>query len=268
MATSFTVFPQLITELRLEIWRLALPAPVSNGLYPWRKGCWVPKHLTADDQGFEPDGDNLYMRFDPSLLEPLRVDLPLYLVNREARDVALEYVHKQKLTKARNGSQYEFERAFDRLTDTVLLPAADMVAFEDEPLNRTQQPDLIDRIVDFPNPALLRLAVLITELDPLLEFHMANFESTGLIETVYAISASSDAHDPLDYEDDPYARISWTGSGSSPEFCVESGDEAALEEIYRQVKVLDPDCLHMVAYYDFELRFVRSYRSKESAGFR
>jgi hypothetical protein len=48
MSREFTLFPQLITELRLEVWRLALPKPLSRALYPYEKGCWLLEDLGID----------------------------------------------------------------------------------------------------------------------------------------------------------------------------------------------------------------------------
>ena len=58
MATEFTGFPRLIPELRLEIWRLAMPAPLRRPLYPYKQSCWV-----VEDLGMEPDpnGEDLYL---------------------------------------------------------------------------------------------------------------------------------------------------------------------------------------------------------------
>jgi hypothetical protein len=85
MAAAFTFFPQLITKLRLEIWRLALPELLDKALYPYKPGCWV----TEDIAGF------MHMRCNPSLLAPFHIEIPLYFVNREAGDVASKYLKNQ-----------------------------------------------------------------------------------------------------------------------------------------------------------------------------
>lgn len=87
MATTFTLSPQLIPELRLKIWRQALPPPLNNLLYPYKKGYWV-----LEDVGIklDPNGEDLDLCFNASLLGHLRIDMPFYSVNRGARDVALK----------------------------------------------------------------------------------------------------------------------------------------------------------------------------------
>lgn len=101
MATRFTLFPQLITESRLEIWRLALPALHHKLLYPYQKGCWV-----FEEMGLEPDpnGEDLYLRFDTSRLEPLHIAMPLYYVNQEARGVILKLLQEHRMTVSRTSS--------------------------------------------------------------------------------------------------------------------------------------------------------------------
>lgn len=101
MATEFNLFPQLITELRLEIWRLALPGPLNRALYPYSKGCWVLEELSLEP---DPNREDLHLTFDTSLLEPLRIELPLYSVNREARGIVRLYTQEQNLVASQSSS--------------------------------------------------------------------------------------------------------------------------------------------------------------------
>lgn len=82
---SFTCFSDLAGELRNMIWREALPREPAPALVPFMPGCWAP-------EGDEPD---LALRFDHRKLEPIRFDLALLLVNREARNIALAWMSER-----------------------------------------------------------------------------------------------------------------------------------------------------------------------------
>lgn len=221
MATEFTIFPQLIPELRLEIWRLALPAPSTCSLYPYKRGCWV-----VEDLGLEPDpnGEDLYLKFDSSLLDPLRIELPLHAVNREARDVARKYIREQNLVPASDStdeSEVWFLRHFDPRTDAMFLPTADINAFLDEPIDRVFEPDMENRNYSTHLPSLPRLAITpqgveasITEfLDPLdphtpknpvYMIELANANTMCVWEREAAGQSFA-----LDFQDTQYARLAW-----------------------------------------------------------
>jgi hypothetical protein len=188
---EFTLFPQLITELRWEILQLALPPPPpSNALYPYKEGCWVVKEICPQWDGPDPNGENLQARINTSLLNPLHVEIPLYSANRETRDVVIKYLQKHKLVTSPGSirSPPSFSRFFESETDTIFLPAADVAAFVSEPVDRIHKPDMQDRYVSFPRSALPRLAVTPAGLDVLKKDELETFSVTaGGVDMLYVI---------------------------------------------------------------------------------
>lgn len=247
MATSFTKFPQLITELRLIIWQLALPEPLSKPLYPYRKGCWI-----LEDLGLEPDpnGEDLSLEFKTSLLEPLRIEIPLYFVNREARGVTIKYVQKHNLTMPRDSAQshFGFLRHFDHRTDTMFLPLRDVDTFFQEQVDRAHAPDLQDRYVSYSFPILPRLAIPSTGFEALKGELDYFFAACGPICTLYVVDVTSDSTRallelnnasefvPLELEHAPCARLVWRSAQREWE---SSGDDQKIADMRPLVAGLD-----------------------------
>jgi hypothetical protein len=224
MANEFTLFPQLITELRLEIWRLALPEPLNKALYPYKKGCWV-----LEDLGTEPDpnGDDLHLRHDFSLLEPHQIDLSMYFVSREAHRVAVKYLRTQKLVISQDSAQsgLKFLRLFDPDTDTIFLPTSEVETFALELAERLFEPDLHDRNVSIPGRALPRLALTPSGLKSFMGEPLETyFDFSGTIDVLYVIDFARDnsstledfknasKHLFLELEGAPLARLIWSNS--------------------------------------------------------
>ena len=113
MATEFTLFPTLITELQLEIWRLALLDIPRRPLFLYKNNGWIVEELGRD--GPDPNGENLQVRFDDFQFSPFRIPLPLYSVNRESHDVAVKYLQEHKLLAFRRttGPEWVFLRYFN-----------------------------------------------------------------------------------------------------------------------------------------------------------
>jgi hypothetical protein len=194
MATEFTLFPKLITELRLEIWRLALPDPPTRLLFRYKEGCWVIEERgEVVGETPDPNGEILQAKFDTSQLEPLRIPLPLYSVNREAHDVAVKYLHEHKLVASRctAKSGWEIVHHFDPRNDTIFLPAADAHVFGSGPGDCFQAPELVDRYVSWPYYALLRLAVTPAGLEALKAEPLDAFLTKGgMIKTLYVVDVA------------------------------------------------------------------------------
>ena len=160
-----------------------------------------------EDLGLQPDpnGEDLQLRFEPTLLPPLRVELPLYSVNHEARGVAIKYLQKQGLVVARDSahSGFEFLRHFDTETDTVFLPTARVEEFVTEPIDRMHQPDLADRFLGSSRPALSRLAITSAGLESLKGDALATlFDFGGTIDILYVVDVpGSGGHALSELED-------------------------------------------------------------------
>ena len=63
-ATIFSLFPSLSTELRIQIWRDALPEKVGQAPYFYEKGCWHPRYLTEVNANYNPHHDELNSLFE------------------------------------------------------------------------------------------------------------------------------------------------------------------------------------------------------------
>jgi hypothetical protein len=194
MATEFTPFPQLITELRLEIWRFALPDLLpTRPPFRYSEGCWVIEELGAvTGEGPDPNGENLQAKFDNSQLEPLRIPLPLFSVNHEAHDVTVKCLQENKLVASRctAGSGWEILRRFDSDNDTI-LPAADAHVFGGGPGDRFHVPEMVDRYVSWPYYALPRLGVTPAGLEALEAEPLDSFLTTGgMIKTLYVVDVA------------------------------------------------------------------------------
>jgi hypothetical protein len=276
MANEFTLFPQLITELRLEIWRLALPEPLNKALYPYKKGCWV-----LEDLGIEPDpnGEDLNLRLDFSLLEPYQIDLSMYSVNREAHSVAVKHLRRQKLIVSQNCAQsgLRFLRPFDSNTATIFLTTSEVDSFAKELAERLFQPDLQDRYVSTPGRALPRLALTPSGLksfmgDPLETY----FDFSGTIDTLYIIDFASDSsstprdfenaseHLLLELEGAPLARLTWSSSRRRWEEI--SGDGEKLTQLKKLVEGLDEPSSFINNEFNLEVQLVHvAMRGKASS---
>lgn len=264
MTTEFTLFPQLITELRLEIWRQALPTPLRRPLFPYKQGCWGIK-----ERGLEPDpnGEDLNLEFDTSLLDPLRVEMPLFAVNTEARDVALKYVREQNLTlsESSNQSGYDFLRHFNPRTDTMFLPTVDIDAFFAEQAECISDPDLEDRYYTTAHPVIPRLAVTASGFGSLKGELDSFFVTCAPITLLYVIDVASNSTNtieeleiaskrmPLDLEDAPCAQLLWR---SSPREWEVAGDEQVLASMRQLVSGLD-DPASSTSGYDLEIQLLR-----------
>ncbi|SMQ54481.1 unnamed protein product [Zymoseptoria tritici ST99CH_3D7] len=247
MATEFTLFPQLITELRLMIWQAALPTPLGRALYPFRKGCWVLEDLGLQ---LDPNGEDLDLRFDPGLLKELHIMLPLFHVNREARDVATKYIRMHKLVTRQGSAGAGYFRRFDPKTDIMFLPASHIDAFVSEHQTLLHEdPEMEGRYVGTSFPILKRLAITVAGFeafrgDLLEEF----FEYVGPVSTICIVELPSNSTFTLEEVEDgsalqslelaeaPRARYSWNSVQRQWEY---SGDPEMLQRMRDLVDGLD-----------------------------
>ena len=160
--STFPLFPNLSPELRNQIWYDGLPEEVGPGLYFYKKGCWCPRRLSESDEGYDPQNEenNLNFEFRHDLLDQIQVEVPLVFVNREARGIALAWVHEQNLEiRPREDRQVPvFVRRFDPMRDALYITPEKWNEFLCEPDDRQFEPDLIEQLVDI-SPDLTRIAV-------------------------------------------------------------------------------------------------------------
>ena len=249
MAAEFTLFPKLIPELRLMIWQLAaaLPTLCGNLLYAYQKGCWK-----FEDLGLEPypNGEDLYLRFDTTKLEPLHFAIPLYSVNREARDVIFKWLQQHNLKASRNNNSnlYKALRPFDPQRDTMFVPSTKVKKFVQDFIRRAYKRDTRGRYFPISNPALPRLAVTPVGLRALTGGLLKVFlASRGTIGTILVVdnasvgslqaleSAGGDI--PVELADQPVARVKWSYLPGLGE--VEGDDERTRARLKEYVEGFD-----------------------------
>ncbi|KAF4967694.1 hypothetical protein FSARC_4754 [Fusarium sarcochroum] len=145
---TFTLFPNLPPELRNQIWHQALPELSQPGLFSYhRKGCWQPKWLTPEDWDYYPgDYDNIRFEFRHDLIT-MPVEMPLFFVNCEARDIALPWIRDNDIEIRFSEDRLHFIRRLDSELDALYLPMEKMLDFDMEPVDRMFEPDLIERML-------------------------------------------------------------------------------------------------------------------------
>lgn len=170
---GFNLFPSLPPELRRLVWEKALPRPLGPQLYCYREGCWGRRtqYFLPDEEGYDPELDLIY-EFRHELLNPVRLELPLFFVNHEANKIAVAWMRSQSLrVEFVYPPEGLFARLFDPDRDTLYVPPHEWNAFLREPALRPFEPDLVERNLDCPGVSFSRLAfseaMLKTERDPL-----------------------------------------------------------------------------------------------------
>ena len=83
-AVSFPLFSCLPLELRLQIWRDALPHIIRPAIHFFQKGCW--------DRQLSPPNNEF--KYGLGLLDIFQFEMPVFFVNREARDVVWAWIRK------------------------------------------------------------------------------------------------------------------------------------------------------------------------------
>lgn len=162
-AAIFSLFPSLPAELRIQIWRDGLPDKVGQALYFYKKGCWQPRYLTEADAKYNHHNDelNLVFKFHHELLDDAQLVLPSFFVNREARGIALSWIHSQgiKIWFHKESQCLTFTRSFNPKYDTLYVPLEKWDGFFLEPFDRIEEPDLFNRAFEIPAPQITRIAV-------------------------------------------------------------------------------------------------------------
>ncbi|KAF4426632.1 hypothetical protein F53441_14108 [Fusarium austroafricanum] len=121
---TFSIFQNLPAELRLHIWKLALPNFSQPGLFPnGGKDCWFPQWLTPGNPNFDPgtNDNNFYLGFRPKLLT-IEISLPTFFVNSEARGVTLSWIRENGVQMRFSQDQLRFTRCIDRRLDALYAP--------------------------------------------------------------------------------------------------------------------------------------------------
>ncbi len=159
--SSFPQFSALAPELRNQIWADALP-DIGPALYSYRKGCWCPRRLSKSDAEYDPENEehNLSFQFRHDLLDDVQFEMPLLLVNQEARSIASAWIRAQgtKIRPCRDREYPVFIRLFDPMRDALYIPLEKWDDFLREPYDRQSEPDLLDKLLDCRSD-MIRIAV-------------------------------------------------------------------------------------------------------------
>ncbi|GAM87154.1 hypothetical protein ANO11243_051750 [Dothideomycetidae sp. 11243] len=145
---TFPLFFNLPTEIRLQIWRHTLPDEVGQVLYHHQKNLWHPRWRDPSEPGYNPPNNgeqgDLILEFHHHKLDDVKITLPMLLVNREARSVALAWLSKQQGLKKDilpDGTP-AFTKSFDPQRDALYLPFDNFNEIFQETAYRAFEPDM------------------------------------------------------------------------------------------------------------------------------
>lgn len=162
-SSSFPLFSSLPLELRDQIWRDALPDEVGPALYFYRKGCWCPRRLLQSDEEYDPTNQELNLNFEfrHDLLDVVQFELPLFFVNREARNIALAWVreHGTEIRALEGRQSLVFVCPFNPIRDVLYIALDKWDDFLREPDDRCFQPDLLEQLISVKPADITRIAV-------------------------------------------------------------------------------------------------------------
>lgn len=106
-SATFYLFPSLPYELRLEVWRAALPIEMRPAMFLYREGLWHTRLLSAFEEDYLPDENlNWILEFKHALIDPVQYQVSLFFVNREAHAVALAWIRNGGLGVRTLNEQY------------------------------------------------------------------------------------------------------------------------------------------------------------------
>ncbi|KIM94443.1 hypothetical protein OIDMADRAFT_106789 [Oidiodendron maius Zn] len=143
---TFPLFSSLAPELRDQIWRGALP-----------------NKRAPHEEDYDPNNNELNMIFEfhHSLLDNIQFSVPLFFVNREARNITLTWIRKHGF-KIRYNRQHRplfvSPNPFDPMRDVLYIALDNWDHFLSASYDRLFQPDLEDQNLEIVTP-LSRIAV-------------------------------------------------------------------------------------------------------------
>ncbi|KAF2148965.1 hypothetical protein K461DRAFT_282445 [Myriangium duriaei CBS 260.36] len=171
--STFPRFPDLPLEIRLQIWREALPLQCEPALHNFVhvEQYWATRPSIPGYMDFFAEAVPIW-EFQHDLLKGVRYDVPFARATREARRVALDWAHERKMlpTCSRESKTSAlFARAFEPKRDVVYVADGDWHLFMSRPRPDTYfYRDIHSRPY---RSAIKHVAI-----------HMENFEKTNLSE--------------------------------------------------------------------------------------
>ena len=163
----FHLFTSLAPELRHQIWHAALPDEVGPVLYFYKKGGWCPQHPSLSDERSNPENDESYVDFEfrHDVLDAVQIEMPLFFVNHEARNIALTWIHKHNIEMrvyAHKEGQLQapvFVSPFDPIHDALYVSIDEWDEFLCEPDDRCFQPDMVKHYIHTHPADVTRIAM-------------------------------------------------------------------------------------------------------------
>ncbi|CAH0046445.1 unnamed protein product [Clonostachys solani] len=134
---EFTVFRNLPSEIRIKIWKDALPGRdwvFEPLIFPFQRGCWkIETKVTPSEREDVPEPFiESFWKFDDSLLDKPQCKVNIGAVNREARDVAIAWVRTLG-GSPNNTLNPVFIRPFVGSSDGLYVSADQWEGFANEP---------------------------------------------------------------------------------------------------------------------------------------
>ena len=132
----FHQFPRLPAELRIQIWRNALPDKDGPALYFYEKGCWYARFVSERQ---------LTLEFYGYFLDYVEVEVPMVFVNHEARAIALTWFREQQIKmwfREERKGHHIFMRPFDVIDDFLYVSSDKFKDFCCERWDRLSQLEL------------------------------------------------------------------------------------------------------------------------------
>ncbi|KAF2148872.1 hypothetical protein K461DRAFT_271467 [Myriangium duriaei CBS 260.36] len=133
---SFTLFPQLPSELRCLIWEKALPPQPSTMMYRYRarSEIWKVRPVVPSDGDLydENKQDNTILEFQNANVGDKVFDLPTACVNKEARAVTLAWTRDFGIVWKKN---IGFAKCFDPSSDVLYVETDSWEDFFEEPMD-------------------------------------------------------------------------------------------------------------------------------------
>lgn len=257
--STFPKFASLPPELRNQIWRDALPDKDRPAVYPYKRGCWIPRQLSKTEEGYDPVNTdcNTTLEFRHELLDYVQVKLPLALVNCEARAIALAWAREQgiEMRFLKDRQCHILARSFDPERDTLYVALDKIDDWCSEPDDRMFEPDVLGKNYNwglYPTRIALPEALLRGKEDPALG---ELFEWFTYPTVVYVIVNAQ-----LGFEDnDAKVQRRWELEGSTQQgkaffynpknrgFELGDGEYICDESLYRRIEEACKDLSDVVA---------------------
>ncbi|KAJ5232314.1 hypothetical protein N7468_005270 [Penicillium chermesinum] len=166
--SSFLRFPDLPTELRLNIWYQCLPE--DSALFFYKEGCWHARNLPNAEEGIPSE---MEITFLDERLDPVNFTPHILSVNQEAREVAQSWIHRKALQgrlESPAAPQPPYVRRFDRDVDTLYVPHEKWVSFISEMFDKMFDPDIGTQILRIRTHSYKRIALPLSVLESFDEY--------------------------------------------------------------------------------------------------